>query len=146
MLIAVGCIEFFPKGISQFSSCAYGAALSVKSGEERVDVDCAIPDGWELVGIPAGNVQANELVAVGLAAEIAEMLVRGDDDDARWCVTRSVPYDSSRGGKQTTAESSCTDSDIVIEVPVHSTASKVTLTVQRSNDGQPVLAGVKPIE
>ena len=104
-----GCFEPFPKGVSQFHSCAYGAALSIKTGEERVSVEGAIPDGWELVGIPAGDVMASELVAAGLASELADMLLRGDDKDARWCVTRAVPYDPSKGGKQTTAESSCTE-------------------------------------
>jgi len=116
--------------------------LSGKQREETV-ADCAIPTGWELVGIPAGDVQANHLVAIGVDSGLADMLVAGEEQHARWCVVRHVPHDPSKGSEQTTAEASCSDSDFVISEPVHSGANKVTFTVRRGADGRPVLVDIK---
>jgi hypothetical protein len=138
-----GCADPFPPGVHQLHSCLRGAELSAKQGDYMSAV-CSIPSDWTLIAIPAGDIQASQLVAIGVQNELAEMLVGGTERDARWCIARSIPFDPAKEAKQTTAEASCIDSDAVITEPICSRAPTVSLNIKRGPDGKLVVLELKP--
>jgi hypothetical protein len=141
--VAVGCADPLPRGVSQLHTCIMTVAMSAKAERGGISADCEIPPGWSLVGIPSGQIQASELVGSGVDREIAEMLVAGDKRNARWCVARGVPRDPSKD-RQTTAQSSCIDSDLPINVPLHSAATKVRLVVASQANGSLAFRDLQP--
>jgi hypothetical protein len=138
LALTFGCSDPFPPGVTQLHACIRGAEFSARE-DDGTATECAIPADWELIAIPAGDLQASHLVTIGVDGELADMLVAGDERDSRWCIARRTPFDASKDGSQTTAESSCTDSDAVITEPAYSQADRVKLIIGRGSDGRPIL-------
>lgn len=57
----------------------------MRLGEAKVQLDCPVPSGVVLVGLPGRTVSVDKVVAGGLSKKLAEVLVGEGKPFDRWC-------------------------------------------------------------
>jgi hypothetical protein len=123
--------------------------MSVREGEARTVIECALQAPWALVGLPARKLTQEELQSAGLSKTLAEILAASGAGKNRWCVVREFKQPPVSADLTKTeipiASTQCSSTELVIPSVVYTTATGVRLTITRSPSGQAHLAAFEPL-
>jgi hypothetical protein len=144
---AVGCERESPLG--RFEPCVLGAIASVRHGDRTVEVDCPVPAGRLLVGMPAGNVSIDDMTAAGLSRDVAEALRPTlSQSTSIWCAREE--YEQPATIPEGTdidipvARTDCVSTDMQIPGVVQTRSAQVHLRLVQSESGRAFLDEFEP--
>lgn len=139
-----------PSPLEPFRGCVLGGIVSLRNGEQQVELECQNPRNLWLVGVPGHEVTAGELADAGLPGDVAS-LVRAlpSSEASRWCGVEEVQL---RNGDKSTNEAPAAtmvcDSvagDLDIRRVVQTKSALVRLRLVKDASGRARLDGFEPL-
>jgi hypothetical protein len=144
----LACGPSISPALTDFDRCTRGPIVSIEHGESRVEVECEIKDGIHLIAVPGRQVSVDELLAIGLSKTLADMF-SGAHDAAQWCVAQEFARDPNPPPDVTkipVANSECVSSELQIDTPYQTRASRVRLVIDRAAAGNAKLSQFAPVD
>jgi hypothetical protein len=134
----IACGDPLSPALGDFNLCTRGPIVSMEHGETSVDVECEVKDGMHLIAMPARSVSVGELTAIGLSETLAEIFASRTRDTSHWCAAEEFARDPNPPrdvSKIPVANTECISTEIEIDTPYQTRASRVRLVIERSSTG-----------
>jgi hypothetical protein len=142
--LAAGC----ETRVSPFEACILGGVETLRQDESRVELDCPVPPGVLLVGLPGRRVTVDEGIAAGLSRRLAETLLASGSTFDRWCEAKEFEQPpllpEGRNIDVPVSKSECGSTDVQIQRVLQTRSARVRVRLVRSPDGRAILDAFEP--
>src|SRR5688572_1766006 len=116
---------------------------SLRHGHKQIRIECPVPEGAWLVGMPGRAVTTSEAMAAGMSSNLAGLMVIGHEGADRWCVVEYLESKPRLPGASSSkipiAASECHSTELQMSHIVHTRSTRVRLTLVRSAEGRAAL-------
>jgi hypothetical protein len=135
LAIHSGCADPRSQAVTSFENCVSNGTRSLRPGES-IELECVAERPYWLVALPGRQIDAEDLAALGMSKNVADML-RGDAEGrSQLCVVEEFEKPDPLPAKFTTAESLCRMTRMTVAQIGQSKSNRQAVRASRLSDGQ----------